>query len=107
MSGFQSPIEKHVLQQLLQGTQPVIVALAKGIRRPVEPAFAAALDAGRLLILSRYAESVTHACQDKCWQRNRLMLDLADEVVIAHAAPGGSLERLCREYQMKKQFSSL
>jgi hypothetical protein len=30
------------------------------------------------------------------------MLELADEVVIAHASPGGNLERLCREFDQKR-----
>ena len=97
ISGFHSRIEKGVLSRLLDGTQPIIVALARGIMKRLEPELQAALDAGRLLIVTRYADSVTHACEDKCFQRNRLMMELADETVIAYAAPGGSLERLCRE----------
>jgi hypothetical protein len=29
------------------------------------------------------------------------MMNLADEIVIAHASPGGNLEKLCGEYQGK------
>jgi hypothetical protein len=97
ISGFHSRIEKEVLYRLLEGTQPIIVALARGIMKKLDPDMQAPLDAGRLLIVTRYAESVTHACEDSCFHRNRLMLELADETVIAYASPGGSLERLCGE----------
>ena len=97
ISGFHSRIEKAVLHHLLEGTQPLIVALAKGIGARLDPELRAPLEAGRLLIVSRYADSVTHACEDKCFQRNRLMLQLADETVVAYASPGGNLDRLCRE----------
>jgi predicted Rossmann fold nucleotide-binding protein DprA/Smf involved in DNA uptake len=97
ISGFQSRIEKEVLYHLLAGRQPLIVALARGLMKRLEPDLQNALDAGRLLIVSRYAESVTHACEESCLHRNRLMMQLADETVVAYAAPGGNLERLCRE----------
>jgi predicted Rossmann fold nucleotide-binding protein DprA/Smf involved in DNA uptake len=97
ISGFHSRIEKEVLQHLLKGTQPIVVALAKGIAKGLDPQLQTPLAAGRLLIVSRYADSVTHACEDKCFHRNRLMLELADETVIAYASAGGNLERLCRE----------
>lgn len=97
ISGFHSRIEKEVLRHLLPGTQPMILVLARGIMPRLEPELRKPLDAGRLLIVSRYAESVTHACEESCFHRNRLMMALADETVVAYATPGGSLERLCRE----------
>ena len=97
ISGFHSRIEKEVLTCLLAGTQPVILALARGIMARLDSELQAALESGRLLIVSRYAQSVTHACEESCFHRNRLMMEISDETVIAYAAPGGSLERLCRD----------
>lgn len=97
ISGFHSRIEKEVLGHLLQGSQPVIVALARGIMKELDPKLQAPLEAGRLLIVTRYAQSVTHACEESCFQRNRLMMELADRTVVAYASPGGNLERLCAE----------
>ncbi|HEY5514316.1 MAG TPA: DNA-processing protein DprA [Geomonas sp.] len=101
ISGYHSPIEKDVLCHLLKGTQPIIIALAKGLQR-LDPELSAPVEAGRLLVITRYADSVSHACEAKCFQRNRLMMDLADEIVIAHASAGGNLEKLCGEYDQKK-----
>ena len=98
ISGFHSRLERSVLQHLLAGSQPVILALARGLKVPLEPELQAPLAAGRLLAVTRYASSVSHPCAEKCYQRNRLMLELADEVVVGYAAPGGNLERLCAEY---------
>jgi predicted Rossmann fold nucleotide-binding protein DprA/Smf involved in DNA uptake len=98
VSGFHSGIEKEVLYHLLAARQPLIVALARGLMKRLEPEMESALEAGRLLVVTRYAESVTHACEDSCLHRNRLMMQLADETVVAYASPGGNLERLCREH---------
>ena len=98
ISGFHSRIEKDVLHYLLKGTQPVILALARCMMKKWSPEIKAALDANRLLIITRYADSVTHASEETCYQRNRLMMELADEIVIGYASPGGKLERLCVEY---------
>ncbi|GFO65270.1 DNA-processing protein DprA [Geomonas paludis] len=100
ISGYHSPIEKEVLCRLLQGNQPIIIALAQGLNR-LHPEWERHLAAGRLLIISRYAQSVSHPCESKCYQRNKMMIDLADTIVIAHASPGGSLERLCSDWAGK------
>ena len=39
ISGFHSVLEKDVLAYLLKGTQPVIVALARGMKARMEPEF--------------------------------------------------------------------
>jgi predicted Rossmann fold nucleotide-binding protein DprA/Smf involved in DNA uptake len=96
-----------VLGCLLEGGQPVILVLACGMKRDLEPELREPLAAGRLLKLTRYAPSVTHPCVEKCYQRNRLMLELADEIVVAHASPGGSLERLCAEYRGLKPLRGI
>ena len=100
ISGYHSPIEKDVLCRLLQGRQPIIIAMAKGLKR-LDQEWDEAIAAGRLLVISRYADSVSHPCESKCYQRNRMMMELADRIVIAHASAGGNLERLCAEYTQK------
>ena len=86
--------------RLLQGTQPIIIAMAKGLKK-LDPEWNGAVASGRLLVISRYADSVSHPCESKCYQRNRMMIELADNIVIAHASAGGNLERLCAEYPQK------
>jgi predicted Rossmann fold nucleotide-binding protein DprA/Smf involved in DNA uptake len=107
ISGFHSRPEKTVLHHLLQGSQPIILALASGIKKDIEPEFQIPLAAGRLLMITRYAPSVTHPCQEKCYQRNRLMMELANEVFVAYASQGGNLARLCSEYAGVKTVRGL
>ena len=107
ISGFHSRIEKKVLHFLLQGSQPIILALASGISSQIEKELQDPIASGRLLAITRYAPSVTHPCEEKCYQRNRLMMELADEILIAYAAPGGNLERLCAEVRGGKPLRFL
>jgi len=107
ISGFHSGIEKEVLRQLLPGSQPLIVILARGLKGTMEPELAEPLAKGRLLVMTRYAESVTHACEESCHQRNRLMMELAAEAVVGFASPGGKLERLLREFSGTKPIHFL
>lgn len=107
ISGFHSRLEKMVLHLLLGGSQPIVLALASGIKKEIEPELEQPLATGRLLVITRYAPSVTHPCEEKCLQRNRLMMDLADEIVVGYASPGGNLERLCAEYWGKRPVRSI
>jgi predicted Rossmann fold nucleotide-binding protein DprA/Smf involved in DNA uptake len=106
ISGFHSGVEQDVLHYLLMGTQPIILALARGFKKRLEPELQTALDAGRILIITPFAETVKRITKETATQRNRLMLDIADEVVIAHSSPGGNLERLCLEYEERKRIST-
>ncbi|MBJ6723266.1 DNA-processing protein DprA [Geomesophilobacter sediminis] len=104
VSGCQSAVEKDLFRALATQCQPMIVVLARGLRQPPEAEFAGLLAAGRLLLMTRYAATVTHPCEEKCLQRNRLMMELSDEIVVGYAAPGGTLQRLCREFETRKEL---
>lgn len=95
VSGFHSPVEKECLRILLRGNQPVIICLARSlvkIRIPAE--WRKALDSGRLLALSPFERRPRRPDTKSARQRNELVAALADEVLIVHAEPGGSIERI-------------
>jgi predicted Rossmann fold nucleotide-binding protein DprA/Smf involved in DNA uptake len=102
ISGFHSRIEKDVFHYLLAGTQPVIMALARGMKEKIDTALKAAVDAGRLLIVTPFENSVKWVTAETAEKRNRFMIKLADEVVIGYAGKGGMLERLVAEAKGKK-----
>ncbi|MDP3030135.1 MAG: DNA-binding protein [Deltaproteobacteria bacterium] len=102
ISGFHSKIEKDVFHYLLAGTQPVIMALARGMKEKIEPELKAAIDAERLLIVSPFENSVKRVSAETAEKRNRFMIELADEVVIGFAGKGGMLERLIAGVNDKK-----
>lgn len=97
MSGFHSKIEKDVFHYLLKGSQPMILVLARGMKKRFEPEIQKALDDGRLLIISPFADKVSRATSDTAITRNRIMSKLADEIFVAHAEHGGNLEKLVEE----------
>ncbi len=102
ISGFHSKIEKNVFHYLLAGTQPVIMAMARGMKEKIEPELKAAVDAGRLLIVTPFENSVKRVTAETAEKRNRFMFELADEIVIGYAGKGGMVERLVAEVKGKK-----
>ena len=94
ISGFHSKIEKDVFHYLLAGTQPVIMALARGMKEKIDTDLKAAVDAGRLLIVTPFENSVKRVTAETAERRNRVMIELADEIVIGYASKGGMLEKL-------------
>jgi len=98
ISGFHSPMEKECLDLLLRGEQPVIVCPARSIERMRTPSeWTAPLTEGRLLLLSPFAEKMRRATVDLARKRNEIVAALADEVFVAHAAPGGKTEHFCHD----------
>ena len=94
ISGFHSQLEKDVLHYLLKGRQPIILVLARGLKKKVELEFEQPLNDGRMLIISPFESSVTRASEVTAAMRNKLMIELADELYIGHASVGGSLDKL-------------
>lgn len=94
VGGFHSAIEKDVLHYLLKGTQPVILALHRGIGPRIKRAFSTEVEAGRLLIISPFRLERRRGGGREAAIRNRLIISLAESVVVGHLDPGGSLEEL-------------
>jgi predicted Rossmann fold nucleotide-binding protein DprA/Smf involved in DNA uptake len=94
ISGFHSRIEKDVLHCLLKGAQPIIVALARGLKEKLEPEFEKPLQENRLLILSPFDENIKRVTTQTAQTRNKLMIDLANEITVGFASAGGLLQTL-------------
>ena len=104
ISGFHSKIEKDVFHYLLAGTQPVIMALARGMKDRIEPELKTAIDAGRLLIVTPFDERVKRVTEETAQKRNQFMIELADEIAIGYAGKGGMLEKLREGVKNKKSI---
>lgn len=94
ISGFHSKIEKDVLHYLLKGKQPIIVVLARGMKKNIEPELKKTLDENRLLIISPFDESVKRVTEETAMKRNEMMIELADEVVVGYLSQVGNLSKL-------------
>lgn len=101
ISGNHSQIEKDVLHYLLKGEQPIILALARGLKKRLEPELAAALAKNRLLIITPFSSRVIRVTQETANKRNELMTELADDIFVAYAQPGGNVERLVMKWLKK------
>ena len=94
--GNHSQIEKDVFEILFKGNQPLILMLARGMKKRWEPQLLQEVEKGRLLILSPFEDHVSRVTRETAEIRNKAMIELANEIVVGHARPGGQLERLLR-----------
>ena len=101
ISGFHSPIERAVLDLLLNHRHPVIVALGRSLYRKCPPLFQAPFAEGRLLFISFRASC--RASFSTAQQRNWATADLADELVFAPFAPSSQLSTLHYTYDHSKK----
>lgn len=94
LSGFHSPLEKLIFDELLQTGRNVIWCPAWGLERSAcAPGVREALEQNRILILEmRNREGNLAAAEE----RNRFVLDNADSRWLPHVTPGGMLDRLVR-----------
>ena len=97
ISGFHSKLEKDVLHFLLKGKQPIILALARGLKDRIEPEFQQAIEQGRLLIITPFPEEVKRVTATNAQIRNELMVELADNITVGFISKGGLLEVLLRQ----------
>lgn len=105
-SGFQSPIEKDVLNYLLKGTCPVIMVLARGMLKKIDKNLVRHIDSGRLLIVSIFPESVKRITSETSFIRNKYIIDVADEIVVGYADPQGKLIQLLQNTDKKITYLS-
>ncbi len=102
ISGFHSQMEKDVLHYLLKGTQPIILALARGLKQRLEPELQQPLEQGRLLIITPFDSSVKWVTAANAAIRNRMMIEMADEIVVGYSSPDGQLDTLLTGYSTKE-----
>ena len=99
VGGLYSPMERECLAILLKGQAPLVACPARGIgeRSRVPAEWRATLEGGRLLIISPFEERERRATAELALERNRFVAALADEVLIAYAAPGSRTAAFARE----------
>ena len=96
ISGFHSQLEKDVFHYLLNGTQSIIIALARGLKEKIEPELIKPLEQGRILIISPFDKTVKRVTEQTAEIRNKMMIELADNITIGFASKGGKPETLLK-----------
>ena len=95
IGGFQSALERDVLKLLLPAGGPsIVMVLARGMWRNVPMDYREAINSGRMLVVSTFAQGVVRVSKETAAKRNAFVLDHCDEAVFASLDPNGSLVRL-------------
>ena len=101
MSGFQSPMEREVLDILLGGKCGIIVALNRSIYRKVPSRYADAFANDRLLFVSLIPGDVVMPSTAQAAQRNKYIAETATSLVFSSVTESSSLYPLIQEYSAK------
>jgi hypothetical protein len=104
ISGFHSPLEKDVLAILLKGNQPLIVVLAKSLPQKPKPEFQKALNENRLLLISPFDKKVIRASERTALIRNKLMMELAEKIVVGFVKSDGHIDAVLKNANKKITF---
>ena len=97
ISGFHSQIERDVLHFLLKGDQPIIMVLARSLyKRITDNELKQGLKRGNLLMVSPFDETVKRASSRTAQERNKLMIELADEIMVAFTTEMGAISNKTR-----------
>ncbi len=107
ISGFHSQIEKDVLHYLLKGKQPIIVALARGLKLKIESSLQKAFEQERLLFITPFTKETKRVTKETAEKRNELMTELADEIVAGYVSKEGRLDKLLNEKGNNKKINFL
>jgi len=74
--------DRKRLHYLLKGSQPIIVAMARGFKQKTEPELLQEVEKGRLLIITPFGKEVKRVTEKTAQIRNRMMLEMADAIPI-------------------------
>jgi hypothetical protein len=104
ISGFHSQLEKDVLYYLLKGKQPIIIALARGLKEKLEPELKKPMEEGRLLIITPFEEKIKRVSEKTAATRNKMMIELADKITVGFIDEKGRLQKITGETRKAVQY---
>ena len=102
ISGFLSPMERAVFDVCLADNTPMIQVLACRLPKTLPPRVQRAMDAGRLLVMTPFDETVARVNAERAAWCNQYLLHAADRVVIGHLNPDGMLACLLSDMPADK-----
>jgi len=94
VSGFHSKIEKDVFEILLKGKQPIILVLARSLKKRWGKQITNAVKDNRLLIISPFKDHVKRVSSDNAKKRNELILSFSNEIFIPFVKKDGTLSKI-------------
>lgn len=94
VSGFQSTLEREVLDIALKGTCGIIYILNRSLYRQIPLNLRSAFDSNRILFISLTSEKITRPSAINANIRNHYVVDIADELTFASVDEVSSLHQL-------------
>lgn len=94
ISGFQTKLEKDVLQLLLKRHIPIIIVLARKMYKELPVEIQSAIDGNEALILS--LSHLSRNSKPRALARNKYIISIADSVVFGALNPSSSLAALAK-----------
>ncbi len=99
IGGFHSPLERSVLELLLEAGSPVVMVLARSVALArINRWWKQAVEQGNLAIVST-AEGLPQLTAQRATTRNDVAARLAATIVIGHASPEGGLGAQIRAWR--------
>ncbi len=105
ISGFHSEIERKLLHVWLETDQPAIMVMARSLyKRIPSPELKRGLEDDNLLLVSPFGKNRNRVTAQTARKRNELMVELADELMVAFADPGGSVSKLVSHMRSSRKL---
>ena len=98
ISGFQTKLEKDVLQLLLKRHIPVIIVLARRMYKMLPAEMQSAIDSNEALIIS--LSHLPRNSKQSALARNKYIISITDNVVFGALDPTSSLTNLVEEQKL-------
>ena len=99
ISGFQTKLEKDVLQLLLKRHIPIIIVLARKMYKNLPPEIMDAIERNEALVLS--ISNLSRNTKESAWKRNKFVMEQAADIIFGALDTNSSLYSLAQLYQNK------
>jgi hypothetical protein len=73
--------------------------LARGLKEKLEPELNKPIEYSRLIIITPFDKTIKRVTEKTTETRNKLMMDLAEEITIGYASTSGKLEELLKSIE--------
>lgn len=107
IGGFHSPLEQSVLEVMLAAHAPVVIVIARKLNAANLPAaWCDAVQAGTATVVSM-EDSTERLTTELAMRRNHWVAHHAVHIVIAEAAPSGTLESCVAQWKSEEMIVSV
>lgn len=106
VSGFQSTLEREVLDIVLSGTCGIIYVLNRSLYRQIPLNLRPAFDSNRILFISLTSEKTTRPSAANATTRNHYIANIADALVVSSITIKSSLFHIVQnnKHKIKQEF---